>query len=322
MSLGLLIRYGSSRSASAPAAPTRGANAVFDAVNDEVLANAEFALGWSFTPSKDISIAALSLRQANSLTRDETVRIVRHSDEAVVAEAAIPATTFAAWEHAVLPSLVTLESGVTYTVYREPTVFGTRAVRRDSSGSTPTYDPSITVVNTGLYGSPGGRPTSNSSSHYWSVSFSEQAPASGAYRLYRWRELTRVSGGAAYGGTNTLGVAATVSGADAAAGVAHAKATVDSAILNGLSNLVDGDTGTGFAASDNPHTVTIDLGSGNAITPAEYLVGAYPTASDTANRSYASWVFEASADGDSWTELDTVTGQSGWTLAEVRRFAL
>jgi hypothetical protein len=69
-----------------------------------------------------------------------------------------------------------------------------------------------------------------------------------------------------------------------------------------------------------PQWISFDLGSAQAV--AQYVVSSYPTSTLTAARSIKDWTFEGSNDGSTWTVLDTVTGQTGWTLGTTRVFTL
>jgi len=62
-----------------------------------------------------------------------------------------------------------------------------------------------------------------------------------------------------------------------------------------------------------------DLGAGNEKELAQYTIRARADASDGSPRD---WVLEASNDLLTWTVLDTVTGETGWSNGEQRVFTL
>lgn len=62
-----------------------------------------------------------------------------------------------------------------------------------------------------------------------------------------------------------------------------------------------------------------DLGAGNEKEIAQYTIRAR---SDAANGAPRDWVLEASNDLITWDELDTVTGETGWSNGEQRVFTL
>ena len=71
-----------------------------------------------------------------------------------------------------------------------------------------------------------------------------------------------------------------------------------------------------------PWILGYDFGAGNEQEIIQYAVSSYPTATSTANRSFKDWTFEGSNNGSDWDVLDTVTGETGWTLGEQRVFTL
>lgn len=71
-----------------------------------------------------------------------------------------------------------------------------------------------------------------------------------------------------------------------------------------------------------PWHLGYDFGAGNEKQVVQYAVSSYPTSTQTSNRSFKDWTFEGSNDGETWDTLDTVIGETGWTLGEQRVFTL
>ena len=68
-----------------------------------------------------------------------------------------------------------------------------------------------------------------------------------------------------------------------------------------------------------PWWLQYDQGSGNTIEVAEYAIRARSDANDG---TPAAWTLEGSNDGVSWTVLDTVTGETGWSNGEQRAYTV
>lgn len=141
------------------------------------------------------------------------------------------------------------------------------------------------------------------------------APAGTPHRFYRLTVTANNGGGLigiselgvyASGGSNQLAVAGT---------------SAQGHFGTNLANLVDGDTRTGLQATPGtPQNITIRLPTRPAAPATEYRVGAHFTTTDTAARSARDWSVERSHDGLAWDTWDTVTGESGWVVDEVRTF--
>jgi hypothetical protein len=66
--------------------------------------------------------------------------------------------------------------------------------------------------------------------------------------------------------------------------------------------------------------VGLDIGAGNATALASYTV-VYPTASGlNVNMAPKNWVMQGSLDNSTWTILDTVTNETGWSAGQARTY--
>ena len=63
--------------------------------------------------------------------------------------------------------------------------------------------------------------------------------------------------------------------------------------------------------------VSLDTGVGNSYLIYSYSIKGSP---ETAARSPKNWTFEGSNNGSSWTVIDTVTNETGWSLGQVRNY--
>jgi hypothetical protein len=69
-----------------------------------------------------------------------------------------------------------------------------------------------------------------------------------------------------------------------------------------------------------PVDLVIDLGAGGAKTVVEYTLTNRALAGYGPARSPASWLFQGSNDGMSWTTIDSRTGINDWTAGETKVF--
>lgn len=308
MSLDLLIRYGLSRPAGGggePPAATRGGPAVY---NDTGWSKASLTqnLGWQFqVGANDITVTHLRLYNAGSQT--ETVRLYRVSDSALLAAASISAS--GGWaEEEVTPVVLTAgqsyvisqrAGGSSRTVYRTPASY--------------VLDPAVTRTG-GVFGTTDAMPTSSTTQHYVGAAFRSQGPASG-YRFYRLNISDN-------NGRSTINVAEaqlreTVGGPDSATGgVAYATST-----FSGFpaSDAFDDDAGTMWSTDTSVTAAELwyDLGTGREIIVAQYALQARSDANDGTPKD---WALQASNDLDTWTTLDTVVGETGWSNGETRAY--
>lgn len=304
----------------APAEPvTPGGPAVY---HDSGWSNVSLTqnLGWRFTVGAiPITVAALRLYNDDPGDLTETVRLYRVSDGAVLAQAQVTAN--AGWGQTQV-SPVTLAASQDYVIARYQ-AGASRTVHRDTS--THVLDPAITLVNY-VAGSSDAIPANTSPNNYLSVAFATRQPSAG-YRFYRL--AFQANNGAPNNviGTNELGLRETQGGSSVAIGVG--KATSSRNIMGGNIEdaAFDGTTGTSgwYDTANNPVTgkwLMLDFGSGNEREIVEYTVGAYPTSTSTAARSPNAWSLQATNDMITWDTLDTVSGETGWTLGQTRVFTL
>lgn len=146
-----------------------------------------------------------------------------------------------------------------------------------------------------------------------------------AYRYYRLN-ITANNGDINYIGSNTFALRESVGGADAVQG-SGGLGTVKTFLgeTYNAAKLFDNSNGTGWISVNPvafPEWAQWDFGTGNEKVIVEYAVGAYPTSNATNGRSPNAWTFQGSNDLSAWTDLDSQTGQTGWTLAELRVFTL
>jgi len=91
-----------------------------------------------------------------------------------------------------------------------------------------------------------------------------------------------------------------------------------------VSNAFDGAVGSKWLSPvwQSPAWFGVDLGSANATT---YLVTSYDVSfsnGQLTSRAPRDWTLEGSNDGQSWTVLDTRTGQTNWLGTETRTFGV
>jgi len=82
----------------------------------------------------------------------------------------------------------------------------------------------------------------------------------------------------------------------------------------------DGNWGMGqwWEANSKTGWISLDLGSGNY-----YSVSSYDVQMPSPyylNRCPKDWTFEGSNDNSSWNVVDTVTGETGWSIGELRTY--
>lgn len=273
-------------------------------------------LGWRFTVGA-ANITVHSLRFYHATGSTETVRLWRVSDGALLASASVTST--GGWGEEEIPP-VTLLTGAQYVV----------AARAGGSSRTvhhtPTdaaIDPAITF-DSGVFNNADAFPASTTGTAYMAASLRTAAPASG-YRFYRLA-LASNNGGGTIVGTHELGLRESLGGASVAVG-AGGLATASRADLapamafDGLTTSGNGWADTSGSAV-NTKWLMYDFGSANGVNVVQYTVASYPTSSSTAARSPNSWTLQASNDLITWEDLDTVTGETGWTLTEERVFTL
>lgn len=314
MSLNLFARYGLATAATpAPSLPL-GGFALYE-WDSAASANLNGQQGWRFTVNSE-PVVVRALRFLNFIgTSTETVVLYRDSDSAVIASASVTATD--GWgETAITP--VTLDASTTYTIAHHASN-ATRSVRRNGLAN---IDPAITF-NANVFGWP-GRPSSTSSNNYYAASCRFEGPSAG-YRFYRLAQLQANSGNLL--GILELELRASLGGASvavAADGKASSRAdpygTVDAPAA------FDGSYATGDGAFDTLNVDTLtkwfryDFGTARERVVVQYAVGSYPTSTSTADRSLFAWELQGSQDAETWDVLDTVTGETGWTLGESRVF--
>lgn len=291
-----------------PPAATRGGPAIYNDTGWASLSLSE-NLGWQFqVGANDITIT--HLRYYNAGAQTETVRLYRVSDGTLLASAAI--TTAGGWaEEEITP--VTLTAGQSYviahraggssrTVWRTPTSYQ--------------LDPAVTRTG-GVFGTTDAMPASSTTQHYAAASFRAQGPSSG-YRFYRWNVT-------ANNGRSTINVAEaqlreTVGGADSATGgLPYATSVFNESFP--ASAAFDDDAGTFWSTVTSVTAAELwyDLGTAREISVAQYAMQARSDASDGTPKD---WTFQASNDLDTWTTLDTVTGETGWSNGETRTYTV
>ncbi|MGA2500310.1 MAG: discoidin domain-containing protein [Tepidisphaeraceae bacterium] len=82
----------------------------------------------------------------------------------------------------------------------------------------------------------------------------------------------------------------------------------------------DGFNNSAYAPMPTPY-FELDLGSGSANVLSSYAMKAVTVAPyNDLNRVPREWTLEGSNDDSAWTTLDTQSGQTGWSLGEVRNF--
>lgn len=284
--------------------------------------NTDSNIGWRFTVgANDVTVAALRLYN-DQPERTETVTVYRYADGSVVAQAEITAS--GGWTDKLVPPFV-LQAGETYVI---SSYFGGQTRPLNRHGGQPAIDTSITLVSN-MSGSGPSMPTTSSSAannQYLAASFRAARPPAGHYRFFRIENLDSVNGGR-FLGVNTLGFRETINGPDVAVGNVRGTSRANPQGGSTPNNAFNGNTSNGWSDNelgvDNSEKwLMCDFGSGAEIAPVEYLVGAFPSATSTADRSLAKWDLVASNDLETWDTLDQVTGQSGWTLGEVRVFSL
>lgn len=86
----------------------------------------------------------------------------------------------------------------------------------------------------------------------------------------------------------------------------------------GPGNAFDDNNTTKWAALiSSDQWLKYDLGSGNDIVARQYTL---TSAHDAATQEPKDWTFEASNNNSDWYVLDTVTGETGWSLSEKRTY--
>lgn len=276
-------------------------------------------VGWRFKVGpKSITVAALTLLHRGAEDHTETVTIYRAADGHVVAQAQVTATD--GWGQALIAPVI-LSPGQDYVVSRYQNGAG-RVVPREAGAYT--LDPSITLVGN-RSGDTADMPTDTPGNNYLSVAFKTTAAQVG-HRFYRLAFQANNGAGNIIG-TNELGLREAPGGPSVAIG--NGKGTSSSEPTGGsiTDAAFDGATGSSgwWDTSSNPVAgkwLMLDFGSGNEREIVEYTVGAYPTSTQTAARSANAWNLQASNDLVTWDTLDTVSGESGWTLGETRVFTL
>lgn len=295
----------------APPTASRGGPAVYGATAWASGAGLTQNLGWQFqVGANDITVTHLRLYDAGM--RTETVRLYRVSDGTLLASASVTAS--GGWgEEEVTP--VTLTAGQSYVVSQRAGG-AVRTVPRTPSSYV--LDPAVTYTGS-VFGTTDAMPASSTAQHYVSGSFRTQGPASG-YRFYRLN-IT------ANNGRSTINVAEaqlrqSVGGADAATGgVAYATSVFTTAPGFPASYAFDDDSGTFWSTATTVTAAELwyDLGTAREITVAQYAVQARSDANDGTPKD---WTFQASNDLDTWTTLETVTGETGWSNGETRAYTV
>jgi hypothetical protein len=140
-----------------------------------------------------------------------------------------------------------------------------------------------------------------------------------AYQNYRL--LITANNGDANTGILEVEYRETVGGADFT-GSGTATASTGSNPARAFDNLLTSGNGWGPAGAAPAPWLRYDLGAGNAKVVRQYLVGSYITTTSTAARSAKDWKLQGSHDGVVWTDLHTVTGQTGWTFGQTRVFTI
>lgn len=299
----------------APPAAQPGGPAVYNETGWSTISLSN-QVGWRFTVgSANITVHSLRFYHASGAT--ETVRLWRVIDGALLASASVTST--GGWgEEEITP--VTLLAGAQYVV----------AARAGGSSRTvhhtPTnaaIDPAITY-DTGVSDTGSALPATTTATQYMAASFRTIAPEAG-YRFYRLK-LASNNGGGTIVGTHELGLRESLGGASVAVG-AGGLATASRADL-APAMAFDGSAASGNGWADtsanavNTKWLMYDFGSANSANVVQYTVASYPTSSSTAARSPNSWTLQASNDLITWDDLDTVSGETGWTLTEERVFTL
>jgi hypothetical protein len=80
----------------------------------------------------------------------------------------------------------------------------------------------------------------------------------------------------------------------------------------------DGSDSTKWLANTSTGTLSIDLGSGNAVAAVNYRITGLVSGQET--RSPKSWTLQGSNDNTNWTTLDTQTNVAAWSAVEVRSY--
>lgn len=147
-------------------------------------------------------------------------------------------------------------------------------------------------------------------------------PGDGKYRYYRL--LFYENNGGNFVGTNTFALRETVGGPDTVQGSGGTPSATASSETQPASQAFNGNTSNGWgvslASAPFPNWLQWDFGPGNEKAITEYVVGAYGTSTDTADRSPRAWAFQASNDGNDWVTLDMRYAEGSWTLTETRAY--
>lgn len=155
------------------------------------------------------------------------------------------------------------------------------------------------------------------------VSSTPEAPGA-EYKIYRLRIL---SPSTTYPGTKEVGLMDVVGGnsiAPSSNGVVRSSGQFGSSnIPHPDDNAFDGDyvsDGEGWIGGSSPPVwVEYEFDTVTALT--EYYVGSY-VHDDLQSRAPQSWELLGSDDGINYEVIDSVSGETGWTAGEIRRFQL
>lgn len=149
-----------------------------------------------------------------------------------------------------------------------------------------------------------------------------QPPA--GYRYYRI--VVTAPGSGTTLGTIELELRTTIDGPSVAVGAGGtafaSQNTVNRPPEEAFDGVLTANNGCLQTTASLPWILGYDFGAGNEKNIVQYAVSSYPTSTQTNNRSCKDWTFEGSNDGSNWDVLDTVTGETGWTLGEQRVFTL
>lgn len=150
------------------------------------------------------------------------------------------------------------------------------------------------------------------------------APPAGAYRYYRLN-VTAANSGTSIG-TIELELRESLGGVSVAVGAGGTATASQYATGRPPEEAFDGtltrNNGCLRTNATLPWWLQYDFGAGKEKKIIQYAVSSYPTTTLTNARSAMDWTFQGSNDGVNWAVLDTVTGETGWTVEEQRVFTL